>query len=322
MAAGMTRHLQVKLVLLALAGVCWFFVHTGQEMEIEFNLPLELRLDLPEGRVLISPPPSQVQALLRGRGRNLLLFALFGQGVCRVDAHHGGESLVLSAKQVELAGAVDLAVVGLTPAQLTLDVDRVESRRLPVRLAGHLEAAEGLVLVDQRLEPERVKVTGPRRVLDTLVCVLTEEVDLPHRKRDVEESLVLRAPWPSLRLEPDRVTLSARVEERAERRFTGIPLRVLNLPAPLGVRPRALSLTVVGGAAQLEDLEKSAIEAVLDYELIEPEQVQAPCRITLPEGLHWTNPEPALFRIVGRRPRPAREAPPADSLAPEQPPQP
>ncbi len=313
--AGLTSHLQVKLVLLLLAGVCWFFVHTSKEMEIEFSLPLDVQLDLPSGRTLAENPPSHVQALLKGRGRNLLVFALFGTGRCVVEGGRGGDSVPLTSKHLELEGAVDLSAIAVFPALLRLDVDRLETRRLPVRLAGSLEPAEGFVLTsDPVLEPELVKLTGPRSVLDTLSFIETEPVDLKGRKRDVAEELDLVAPAPSVLLDVTQVRLSATLQRRAERRFTGIPLRVEDLPAPLSVRPRSLDLTIVGGEEALASLEKERIVALLEGARLRPGQTQMPCRIILPPGFSWTNPEPPLFRIVGRRAQKAPATQRRDSL--------
>jgi len=314
---GLTRHVQVKLVLLLLAAVCWFFVHTSQEMEIEFDIPLVLSLDLPKRSTLVTLPPDHVQVLLRGRGRNLLVFALFGEGSCRVDGGRGGESVPLTSKHLELQGAVDLSVAGIFPAVLPLEVDRLETRRLPVRLVGDVDAAEGWVVTETRFTPEQVKVTGPRSVLDTLETVPTEVLDLGGRRRDARETVALTPPWPTLELDPATVELELLVDRRAERRFTGVPLEVRNLPAPLTVRPRSLSLTVVGGEKALAALDKDRIQAVLDYRRLDPGQEEAPARITLPAGFSWTDADPPRVRIQGRRPRPAG-APAAgfDSLDP------
>jgi len=311
--AGLTSHLQVKLVLLLLAAVSWFFVHTSQEMEVEFALPLEVSMDLPEHRTLVVPPPAEVRVLLKGRGRNLLVFALFGEGRCLVEGGRGGGSVPLTSQLLELDGAVDLSVLSVFPALLNLDVDRLETRRLPVRLAGRLEASEGFVLTGEpRLEPDHVTVSGPRSVLDTLGQVWTEVVGLEHRRRGVEMELSLVAPASQVLVEPSTVRLEADVQRRAERRFTGIPLRVRNLPAPLSVRPRSLDLTVVGGEDALLDLEKEDIKAVLDGARLDPDASRAPCRIILPDGFSWTDPDPALFRITGRSGRSATPA--RDSL--------
>jgi len=311
--ASLASHLQVKLVLLLLAAVSWFFVHTSQEMEVEFAFPLQVELDLPEHRTLVEPPPAEVRVLLKGRGRNLLVFALFGEGICRVEGGRGGGSVPLSSQQLELDGAVDLSVLSVFPALLNLDVDRLETRRLPVRMAGLLDAADGFVLTGEvRLEPDHVKVSGPRSVLDTLGQVWTEGVELGARRRGVDEELSLVVPATQVVVEPAQVRLVAEIQRRAERRFTAIPLRVRNLPAPLSVRPRSLDLTVVGGAEALEGLEKKDIQAVLDGNRLDPDAARAPCRIILPDGFSWTDPDPALFRIVGRRER--RTAPADDSL--------
>jgi len=313
--AGLTRHLQVKLVLLVLSALCWILVHTAQDMEVEFDLPLQLDLQLAEGRTLVSQPPQKVQVLLRGKGRNLLVFALLGSGQCRVDGGRGGESIPLTSKNLELVGAVDLSVVGILPAVLPLDVDRLESRRLRVRLAGRLEAADGWVAGAPEFTPERVRVRGPRSVLDTLDFIDTEAVEITGVKRAVEEDLKLVLPWPSLEVqqEDQHVHMRAEVDRRAERRYSGIPLQVRNLPAPLSVRPRTLSVTVVGGEAALATLDKRRISAILDWNRVDQDALDVPCRIVLPEGFQWTDPTPPRFRIVGRRPV-AASAPP-DSLS-------
>lgn len=312
--ASVTRHLQVKLVLLLLSALCWVLVHTAQDMEVEFDLPLQVDLSLPEGRILVSQPPDKVQVLLRGKGRNLLVFALFGTGRLHVDAGRGGESIPLSSKHLELEGAVDLSVAGILPALLPLEVDRQESRRLRVRLGGSLEAAEGWVAMTPEFTPERVRVRGPRSVLDTLDFIDTEPVEITGVKRAVEEELKLVLPWPSLELEQEdqHVRMSVRVERRAERRFTGIPLQVRNLPAPLSVRPRSLSVTVVGGEEALASLEKGRIAAILDWHKVDQAAEEVPCRIVLPEGFQWTDPAPPRFRVVGRQP--ARHPVAPDSL--------
>jgi hypothetical protein len=308
--ASLASHLQVKLVLLLLAAVSWFFVHTSQEMEVEFALPLVVDMDLPEHRTLVVPPPAEVRVLLKGRGRNLLVFALFGEGRCVVEGGRGGGSVPLTSQLLELDGAVDLSVLSVFPALLNLDVDRLETRRLPVRLAGRLEASDGYVLTGEpRLEPDHVKVSGPRSVLDTLGQVWTEVVGLENRRRGLELDLSLVAPASQVLVEPATVRLVADVQRRAERRFTGIPLRVRNLPAPLSVRPRSLDLTIVGGEDALAALEKKDIQAVLDGARLDPDVSRAPCRIILPDGFSWTDPDPALFRISGRRERRAEPAP-------------
>jgi hypothetical protein len=313
--ASLTRHLQVKLVLLLLSALCWVLVHTAQDMEVEFDLPLQVDIDLPEGRTLVSDPPDKAQVLLRGKGRNLLVFALLGKGRLHVDGGRGGESIPLTSKHLELEGAVDLSVAGILPALLPLDVDRLESRRLRVRLGGRLEAAEGWVAMAPEFTPERVRVRGPRSVLDTLDFIDTEPVEITGVKRPVEEELKLVLPWPSLELEQEdqHVRMSAQVERRAERRFTGIPLQVRNLPAPLSVRPRSLSVTVVGGETALAGLERGRISAILDWHKVDQQAAEVPCRIVLPEGFQWTDPTPPRFRVVGRRP--VMSPAPPDSLA-------
>jgi YbbR domain-containing protein len=305
----LTSHLRAKLVMLLLAGLGWFFVRTDREMEVEFTFPLEVDLTNLPGRVLLNNPPREVQVRLRGKGRNLLAFALFEQGryLLRPEAEGGAHGV--SAKHLDTGDAEDLAVQAIFPAVIQVQLDELDTRQLPVRFRGTVAAAEGFVLTGGPvLEPETVVVAGARSVLDTLAYVATEWADLSNRKRDLDERLALRRPWPTLSLGRPSVSLKASIEKRVERRLSGIPLEILGSLDSLEVEPLDFSLTLIGGERQLEAMDRGQIRAVLDLAELEPGEGSLPCRVIVPAGTSWRDPQPERFRV---RPR---QAWPGDSL--------
>lgn len=306
----LTSHLRTKLVMLLLAGLCWFFVRTDRELEVEFVFPLVVDLSELPGSVLLNNPPKQVQVRMRGKGRNLLSFALFKKGryVLRPDAEGGAHGV--SAKNLEAEGAEDLAVQSIFPSVIQIQLDELDTKQLPVRFRGTVSPADDYLLTGgPTLLPDRVVVAGARSILDTLAWVATEWTDLGNRKRDVDERLELRKPWPTLSLGRPSVMLSARIERRGERRFSGIPLDVLGLPDSLVVKPGSFALTVIGGDRMLETLVPGQIQAILDLEQIDDSTRSLPCRVIVPTGFSWKDPSPARFTLS------ARGAWPADSLA-------
>jgi len=306
----LTGHLRTKLVMMLLAGLCWFFVRTERETEVEFTFPLQVDLTELPGMVVLSSPPREVQVRMRGKGRSLLLFALFHKGryVLRPDPDGGAHAV--SAKHLDVEGAEDLAVQSTFPSLIQVQLDELDTKTLPVRFRGAVEAAAGYRLTaGPSVEPASVTAMGARSLLDTLEWVATEWADLSNRKRDVEEQLALRRPWPGLNLARPAVTVRAAIEREAERRFAGIPLEILGLPDSLRVAPGSFALTVTGGERMLETLTPGQIHAVLDLEELEPGATRAPCRVIVPPGFSWKDPLPERFTIAPRR------LAPLDSLA-------
>lgn len=306
----LTSHLRTKGVMLLLAGLCWFFVRTDRELEVEFTFPLVVDLSALPGRVLLNNPPREVQVRLRGKGRNLLAFALFKKGryVLQPDAEGGAHGV--SAKNLDAEGAEDLAVQSIFPSVIQVQLDELDTKQLPVRFRGSVSPADDYLLTGgPTLAPETVVVAGAKSILDTLAWVATEWLDLGNRKRDIEETLALRRPWPTLVLGRPAVTLTARIEKRSERRYSGIPLEVLGLPDSLRVAPASFALTVTGGERMLETLTPEQIHAVLDLEQLEPGDARMPCRVIVPPGYSWKDPFPERFTIA------SRTLAPGDSLA-------
>ncbi len=312
----MTTHLRTKIMALVLAGICWFFVRTDQIMEVDFTFPLVVDMAETPDMVLLQAPPQTVDVRLRGRGRSLLWFALTSSGEYVLKPDPRNESHGVSTKNLHLRRASDLAVQSIFPSYIQLEMDYISSISLPVLLNGLVEPAEDYLLTDGPvISPERVEVSGPASILDTLKVVQTARVELLRRRRDVAEAVRLRLPWPTLRLNPESISLKARIERISQRRFTQIPLEVIGLPDSLDIQPRSFAITVIGGERQLEMIDSGDVHARVDYNKLLPGARRMPCQVLLPSGYSWRDPEPALFDLVPRGAVDSLRLLPADSVA-------
>ena len=313
-----TTNLRTKIMALVLAGICWFFVRTDQVMEVDFTFPLVVDMDETPDMVLLEAPPKSVDVRLRGRGRSLLWFALTSSGEYILKPDPRNVSHSVSTKNLRLRRASDLAVQSIFPSFIQLEMDYISSISLPVLLDGLVEPAEDYLLTDGPvISPERVEVSGPAGILDTLKVVQTVRVERLRQRRDVSEAVSLRLPWPTLRLSPESISLKARIERISQRRFTQIPLEVLGLPDSMDIQPRSFSITVIGGERQLEMINSGDVHARVDYNKLLPGARRMPCQVLLPTGYSWRDPEPALFDLVSRSPADSLILAPADSTAVE-----
>jgi YbbR domain-containing protein len=101
-----------------------------------------------------------------------------------------------------------LAVVAITPSQLTLQLDRQVSARLPVvpRFVG--EPSAGATLGELRVTPDHVQVVGPQSLLRGVTQLDTSPIDLDGHALDFDELVDVVSPDPAIQvLQPARVTV-------------------------------------------------------------------------------------------------------------------
>jgi hypothetical protein len=296
-----TGHIRSKVVMLLLAALCWFFVKTDGQMEVDFNFPLNIDMDSAPGMVLLNEPPSEVHVRLRGRGRSLLAFALFRKGSYELRPEQNSSAHGVSAKNLFLDGVQDLSVQSIYPAVIQLKLDRLDTRRIPIEYNGTVSLASGYLMTSRLdIKPVDVLVSGARSILDTLSVIQTEKVNFEREKRDLDKDVPLRLPWPTLNLARNSINLTCRIEKISERRFTGIPLEIRNMPDSLIVSPEYFALTVSGGKRQLDALQISDVKVRINLSRAITPPDKIPCQVIVPSGFNWSNPEPALFDVMMR----------------------
>lgn len=131
----------------------------------------------------VEPPDTlpHVQALVVGRGREIQ--KLYEEPP--VIRHPVGSdtpelvTLTLTPRDVVLPNDVDARAIDVSPHSLSLAFRVTEERRVPVRSALRVVPDSGLHLVGSpRLEPERVRIRGPRRLVRAITAISTDQATL------------------------------------------------------------------------------------------------------------------------------------------------
>jgi len=164
-------NLGLKFTALLLAVVVYLNVYTDRPATMLVSFPLEFT-DLPDSLTLSGPSPAMVQAVLKGTGKQLiglrvkeprLKISLMGAAI-------GHFSRALAASDLPLPQGGGVTVENLVgPRLIEIDLDERMHRDLPVSVRVEGRPAEGFAwLGGARVDPESVRVTGPRRAIEPL----------------------------------------------------------------------------------------------------------------------------------------------------------
>ncbi len=210
-AANLSRRLRgsnigLRVLALVLAVGLWIFVNAGERGSVEsLTVPISYA-SLPQGMVIVNSPPTQVKIEVTGP-RTLALVA--GSRAAHAQDRYaqccGRDRSEFKIYPSMFNVGRNTAVTSISPDSLSLDIDRLVTRDVPVHLAVEDRVAPGYTISSVDIAPPNVTVVGPSRYVAPLTSVNTEPFDLKGLTSDTKRSVDIVPPDPSLGLSTGHV---------------------------------------------------------------------------------------------------------------------
>jgi YbbR domain-containing protein len=221
------RNLGFKIVALVVAVVVWFGVKTDRQTEVRYPVPLEIRAGA-DDETVVGRVPETVNVVFSGTGRDLLRLS---EGNYRVSKRldpgpPGPRRVTLDASDVTGSGSAQVRAVSVEPQILTVNTDRVVSKRVPLRAQGEVEPASGFALAGPvKFDPPTVTLIGARSLLAEIDTLAVDLSGFRGSREPIRKAVSLSLPkYPSVVIQPDSIRVVVGVEEAgraAERRQAG-----------------------------------------------------------------------------------------------------
>jgi YbbR domain-containing protein len=212
-------NLGLKLASLFLATLLYAHVVTEQPQERVFQFPVTTT-GLPDTLAFRGRPPERIGVKLRGSGKDLIRLGLTSPylAIDLAKAAPGPFSATISIEDVkeralppELSKVVAVTEV-LEPRTVSLTIERKASKRVWVRARLTGTPPHGLRLQGPATAiPDSALVEGPASAIDSLESLDTLPVDIAQERERIQRQVEIDPGPVSLRIEPRRVTVSARL---------------------------------------------------------------------------------------------------------------
>lgn len=287
----LTENLGVKLIALVVALFIWFNA-SGQKQVVWLKMiPVSVE-NLPDSLVVTGNVPDEVEVSVTGTKRQLMMmeFKRMELSLDLTEAVPGRQRVQLTPRQIQLPAGFDPRNVRiLGPIAIDLRLERLVSKRVKVTLSTTGAIREDLVLLDGTLSitPSWVWIRGPASSVDRISSVTTEALDLTKIKESFERELPVEVAGARFHSDPDRVTVSVRVEERGERVFANVPPTVLidSEDYYATVVPATVALTLTGPRAVLDTLQYGDVTVLLDLGGLSESRYRIAPEVILPPGV-------------------------------------
>ena len=291
---GSNIGLRVLAVVLAIG--LWIFVNSAERGSVEqLTVPVSYST-LPQGMVIVNHPATSVKVEVTGP-RSLLSLLDPERLTLKIDLRSiaAGQSEFKIYPSMFNVGR-NTAVTSISPDSLSLDIDSLVTRDVPVHLAVENRVAPGYTISSVDIAPSSVTVVGPSRYVAPLTSVNTEPFDLRGLTSDTNRSVEITPPDPSLGLSTGHVDVKVNVGEAITDREFHPEVEVQNSDFKYRVVPKQATLTIRGPAIKLASLAPKGL-AYVDADGLAPGSHELPLQVILPLGMQLVRQSPDKVRL-------------------------
>jgi YbbR domain-containing protein len=291
------RNMALRVLSVLLAISLWMFVNAGQhDAETSIQVPISYQ-HLPANMLIVNTEPRFIKLDITGPPT---LLSLLDPGRLRLRLNLAGVNTGEASFKVTsgmFAIPPHTSITGITPSEIVLDIDKIVTREVPVRLPIEGPVAAGYTITATEVTPAVVQVTGPSTYVWHLAHVDTAPFDVKGATTVVQRSVDLISPGNKVRVAASTVQAKVTVAEViADREFRGIPIEVRDSSYKFRIEPRQVNVTVRGPWLKLSSLDLKA-SAYVDADGVTPGYYELPVEVSLPDGVELMRQEPEKVRL-------------------------
>jgi YbbR domain-containing protein len=294
------RHL-LKLLAVLFSFCLWFYVLNSESLEVQVKLPLVLIP--PKGMAVSEIPPSEV--LIKVKGSRAFVRNLFNNDEkVFLDLKRRGtkskSGILIKLLPSDIPHPLGVEVTEILPSSLNIKIEKRKTKKISLKpfLVG--EVPNRLELLKYELVPNTLKISGPRKLINSLSSLETTPIDLHKLEGEGRIKVLLKELDPRLRGEEDitEAEFLFRVKPK-KANFTLKSVNILFLTSSSEFRARIRTASIDVLIPEGTDLKLAAKDVRLIAEIPEGSkgEVRIKLKAELPEGVHLLQIYPDAINV-------------------------
>lgn len=298
----------LKLISLLFALLLWYFVVGEDKVDTTLFVPVEI-VNLPRELVIANQYRKQLEVTISGpRG---LISGINRQPISRTInlSKAAPGTMVIRNDPETMPFPRGINVLRLQPTHITLLIDRLMEKDIPIQAKTEGRPAEGHELAEVLFEPPFIRLTGPQGILEPTKTLTSKAIDISGFKGPVTAQVPLDLKPEILELIGETVVTAHVIvrEKTTERRLTDIPVRMLNpiLQKRLSeMRPKTVSVRALLPISKASDPVSDLVVAQIRAEELPTGSHKLPVEVVAAEQVVILEVIPKSVTVeIGRLPR-------------------
>jgi YbbR domain-containing protein len=290
---------------------CVLWVWTSLESEYQTFIKVKLEtVNLPKGKAFINVPPTELNVKFSGSGHQLAKMYFNPNLKCELNLSVLDKNNYILLKKENLQNMIKMPygvqALEVYPDSLFFALDDNIEKRVPVKPNIQVNCLDGYTVVGAVvINPNSVKITGPKGVLDKIDYWNTAY----NKYKDIKENISSIFPLSDslknvIKLSPEMVWIDINVQMSAEEEYKNMSLTLENFPNNhnIIIIPSTVDVLVRSGVDILATFDQSQLKIAVDYKQIEKDSLGYLIpKVYIPEDLEVIKLTPPRLQYVIRR---------------------
>jgi hypothetical protein len=258
------ENLALKILAVFIGFSMWFFVSSEQMTDRIIEVPVEIINKPPNLEIANDFNKSvllQVQTPQLGKEGTVKNISVT---LDLKGAHPGENVILLSPDDFRLPATV--RVLKIQPASITVILETVEIRTVPVRARYSGKPAPNYLIRGVLVTPENVQISGPASHVRNVKDIATQSIDLTGQKETVVQFVNLKTENPYITVAyKDRVRVEVVIQERGVARvIPNVPIVIRNIPGPYRLSQQTADLVLLVPLSIKDAIAEADLEVFAD----------------------------------------------------------
>ena len=259
-------------LFLILAFVFWLLIFFQRNAEGNYRIPLKY-VNIPEQEVFVDEVPSHIDLRIRDLGSGLFNYYFFKKKdslLINVSESQKNNDVKLQGNQltqlIRSKLSVNTQLIGYTPANISLQTAKLQSKTVPVVFDGEMRTSAGHLVIDSvSIIPNEVTIYGTGEQLRNISQIVTEYSVFENLKATSQLTAKLKK-IEGITFNPTEVEVYIPIHEFTERQFE-IPIYVKNEPEKVNVKffPSRVKVTFTVTLDSYRKIANEDFEIRIDY---------------------------------------------------------
>lgn len=262
------KDLLLKLISLALGILVWFLAVGTDQMDVSMSIPIEI-LNLPKNLVIYNQYQKEVSVTLRGP-RGIVQELRNRPPSLSLDLSKAKpDTIVLNTETLSFPLPSGVSVLRMQPASITLSIDKLLERQMPVTAITEGDVARGYLLKEVLLNPDKILVSGPASLVAQEETLKTYVINLSGLDHSITlpVHLDLSPAFMELIGETTVVAKLAVADKFVEKKVRKIPINIRDAELEMRVKPDVITVVagipekLIGDTPELSMLFRASVSA-------------------------------------------------------------
>lgn len=262
---------RIKIGLFCLAILLWFLVITEKTYEHVAEIPI-IPTHVKSGRMITNRIPKIALVKFRATGKEMLKLLFFSKPNLQINLSTINSNYVfdINPDMVSIPGGVIVTATEVVyPDSLEFLLDEIYEIEIPVTSNIYVKTSAGYTMTgDIILNPQTVKVVGPKSKLKSLKMIESDSTSLMDAKRNTIINLKLKdLGILGSKIIPSHVEALVNIEKIGEQKIKGVLVTVQNKPdnRDIILEPGSVDVALSGAISIISALVAEDIVATANY---------------------------------------------------------